>query len=82
MNFDQKLDFLHRASFLNYKYVGKYQEKQARKPRSYASSKLCLLAHSLTGVKCRATSVAKNPLGHLNGKDGCHEKILIKQLLL
>ena len=32
--------------------------KQARKPRSYASSKLraCLL---LTGVKCRATSVAK-----------------------
>ena len=33
--------------------------EQARKPRSYASSKLraCDL---LTGVKCRATSVAKN----------------------
>ena len=39
-------------------------EKQARKPRSYASPKLCpptyLLTHLLTGVKCRATSVAKN----------------------
>ena len=38
--------------------------KQARKPRSYASPKLCPLTHSLTylltGVKCRATSVAKN----------------------
>ena len=37
--------------------------KQARKPRSYASSKLRLtdsLTHLLTGVKCRATSVAKN----------------------
>ena len=33
--------------------------KQARKPRSYASPKL-LLTDSLTGVKCRATSVAKN----------------------
>ena len=37
--------------------------KQARKPRSYASPKLCppthLLTDSLTGVKCRATSVAK-----------------------
>ena len=37
--------------------------KQARKPRSYASPKLCpltyLLTHLLTGVKCRATSVAK-----------------------
>ena len=33
--------------------------EQARKPRSYASSKLWL-TRSLTGVKCRATSVAKN----------------------
>ena len=33
--------------------------KQARKPRSYASSKL-RACHLLTGVKCRATSVAKN----------------------
>ena len=38
--------------------------KQARKPRSYASSKL-LPTHSLTGVKCRATSVAKNKKNHL-----------------
>ena len=38
-------------------------KKQARKPRSYASPKLCplndLLNDLLTGVKCRATSVAK-----------------------
>ena len=36
--------------------------KQARKPRSYASPKLRLtdsLTDLLTGVKCRATSVAK-----------------------
>ena len=33
--------------------------KQARKPRSYGSPKL-RLTDSLTGVKCRATSVAKN----------------------
>ena len=33
--------------------------KQARKPRSYASSKL-RPSHLLTRVKCRATSVAKN----------------------
>ena len=32
--------------------------EQARKPRSYASSKL-RACHLLTGVKCRATSVAK-----------------------
>ena len=32
--------------------------KQARKLRSYATPKL-LLAHSLTGVNCRATSIAK-----------------------
>ena len=35
--------------------------EQARKPRSYASPKL-RLTHLLTGVKCRATSVAKNTL--------------------
>ena len=38
------------------------EKKQARKPRSYASSKLRLtdsLTDLLTGVKCRATSVAK-----------------------
>ena len=37
-------------------------QKQARKPRSYASPKLRLtdsLTDLLTGVKCRATSVAK-----------------------
>ena len=34
------------------------KSKQARKAPSYASSKL-RLTHSLTGVKCRATSVAK-----------------------
>ena len=33
--------------------------KQARKPLSYASSKLCPPTDSLTGVRCRATSVAK-----------------------
>ena len=33
--------------------------KQDRKPRSYTSLKLWP-THSLTGVKCRATSVAKN----------------------
>ena len=33
-------------------------QEQARKPRSYASSKL-LPTHLLTGVRCRATSVAK-----------------------
>ena len=40
-----------------------HPHKQARKPRSYASPKLWpthLLTYSLTGVKCRATSVAKN----------------------
>ena len=41
--------------------------KQARKPRSYASPKLCplnhLITYLLTGVKCRATSVAKKVLG-------------------
>ena len=41
--------------------------QQARKPRSYASSKL-RLTHSLTGVKCRATSVAKKQdIGQGNG---------------
>ena len=44
--------------------------KQARKPRSYASPKLCppthLLTDLLTGVKCRATSVAKNNQDLLN----------------
>ena len=38
--------------------------KQARKPRSYASLKLWP-TYSLTGVKCRATSVAKNLMKHL-----------------
>ena len=33
--------------------------KQARKSRSYASLKLCPLTRLLTGVRCRATSVAK-----------------------
>ena len=38
---------------------GQKHVKQARKPRSYASPKL-RLTDLLTGVKCRATSVAKN----------------------
>ena len=33
--------------------------KQARKPRSYASRNYDPPTYSLTGVKCRATSVAK-----------------------
>ena len=33
-----------------------HQAQQARKPRSYASLKLRPLTHSLTGVRCRATS--------------------------
>ena len=44
-------------------------QKQARKPRSYASPKLRpthSLTHLLTGVKCRATSVAKKRHGHNN----------------
>ena len=36
--------------------------KQARKPRSDASLKLCPLTDRLTGVKCRASSVAKDTL--------------------
>ena len=42
-----------------------FTQKQASKPRSYASSKLRptdWLTHVLTWVKCRATSVAKNEL--------------------
>ena len=48
--------------------------KQARKPRSYASPKLCRLTDLLTGVKCRATSVAKN--ARLN------ESMMVKQIYL
>ena len=63
------------ADLLTYQQFSKKglpeNQKQARKPRSYASPKLCrlyLLTDLLTGVKCRATSVAKNlkepvPLG-------------------
>ena len=43
--------------------IHKHLKQQARKPRSYASSKLRptdRLTDSLTGVKCRATSIAKN----------------------
>ena len=43
-------NFLHSEFFC---------EEQARKPRSYASSKLSP-TYLLTGVRCRATSVAKN----------------------
>ena len=49
---------------INYKiviyYIYAYMQKKACKPQSYASSKLWP-THSLTGVKCRATSVARNP---------------------
>ena len=43
------------------KKIGREGTKQARKPRSYASSKL-RPSDLLTGVKCRATSVAKKIL--------------------
>ena len=49
-------------SYLSKIHRGKYKEEQARKPQSYASRKLSpteWLTHSLKGVKCRATSVAK-----------------------
>ena len=51
--------------------------KQACKPRSYASLKLCPLTYSVTGVKCRATSVAKKTgsviLDHFSSYWGCKE---------
>jgi len=37
----------------------KYEKKRNEQAPSYASPKLSL-THLLTGVKCRATSVAKN----------------------
>ena len=37
-----------------------FMTEQAPKHRSYASSKLCPLTGLLTGVRCRATNVAKN----------------------
>ena len=43
---------------INSKQAACFNEKQARKPRSYASPKL-RPTQRLTGVKCRATSVAK-----------------------
>ena len=46
-------------------YLFKLQKKQARKPRSYVSLKLRPLTYSLTGVRCRATSVAKNSIESL-----------------
>ena len=42
--------------------------KQARKPRSYASSKLWL-SDLLIGVKCRASTVAKYEGGHSDPKN-------------
>ena len=42
-------------------FKGPRDKEQARKPRSYASPKLWLTG-LLTGVKCRATSVAKNAI--------------------
>ena len=39
-------------------FIAKADSQQARKPRSYASPKLSP-TDSLTGVRCRATSVAK-----------------------
>ena len=47
--------------------------KQARKPRSYASPKLSA-TESLTGVRCRATSVAKN---HIQSFIAPHLLILV-----
>ena len=60
--FPGSLEFFDSVeSFWTVYKVPKIQKKeQARKPRSYASPKLCPPAYSLTGVKCRATSVAKN----------------------
>ena len=39
---------------------------QARKLQATLVSKLCWLTHSLTGVRCRATSVAKNTKANTN----------------
>ena len=56
----QKYKIQLKDTNIKYKYKIQIQNttKQARKPRSYASPKL-RLTHLLTGVKCRATSVAK-----------------------
>ena len=41
------------------------EEEQARKPQSYVSRNYDPPTHSLTGVKCRATSVAKKEVVNL-----------------
>ena len=46
----------------------KKEKKQTREPRIYASRKLCRLTDLLTGVKCTATSVAKNIVVKINVK--------------
>ena len=46
--------------------MAEFRNKQARKLQAtleVCNPKLCPLTDSLTGVKCRATSVAKNPGG-------------------
>ena len=40
--------------------LGADLDKQARKPRSYVCLKLCPPSDRVTGVECRATSVAEN----------------------
>ena len=52
---------IHLDEFLKKGDRGGVTFNQARKPRSYASPKL-RLTYLLTGVKCRATSVAKNQI--------------------
>ena len=52
------LRYLSQKMTAQFQFFQSLPHKQARKPRSYASPKL-RLTHLLTGVKCRATSVAK-----------------------
>ena len=52
------LNFVQNDGFIQSSFAMQSYGKQARKPRSYASSKL-RLTDLPTGVKCRATSVAK-----------------------
>ena len=57
--FDQALSWNRPLEKIETKFRVKEQLwKQARKPRSFASSKL-RLTDLLTGVECRATGVAK-----------------------
>ena len=63
-HFEARVGKIHKK-LASLKTVSLKSNKQARKPRSYASPKLRpthSLTHLLTGVTCRATSVAKNQM--------------------